>query len=157
MSNNFTPEQIQAVLEANEQARQTTSPDVLEAFYPTHFTVHDIKLLPITLASYMALEKVKSPIINPKKDDQGKRVPATGDDILKAILILSLPPSQFRKLLKNEQEFEEAIWSLSEKIPVGEIVAIGEKIIQAINMAFNTAIPTGSDEKKTAIPASAGP
>jgi hypothetical protein len=133
MTNDLAPAQIEAALEARDHANSGVPTPVLDAFFPVPVTVADLTLQPLTLATYMLLEKINSPLIS------GTDIKV--EDVLRGVLLLSLPLSAARKLVFDGASFDAAVWGLGEQVPARELKSVGEKIAAHIAASFAAIIP----------------
>jgi len=122
---------------------------VLAAFFPPEFKIADIKIQRVSLASFMALEKVGSPFAS-----FGTAKETSVFDLARAIVILSIPTEtadgieQLRSLMGDLEAFDALVWNVSARVSIADILTAAPVIREAVTRAFSTAIPTGSEGSK---------
>lgn len=143
----FSMGQVVAAATARDKATVNTPAVVLEAFIPDPIQVGSIELRPFTLATFMFLEKIGSPLVKPTGTD-----PDTAD-IAAAVYALTHGVGQCRAQLRQGREsFDEAVWVFAENIPASDLAALGAKIKQHLEAAFATVIGNADNappEKKS--------
>lgn len=131
---------------AARTAGKNTPADVLEAFFPEKITAAEFQIQPVNLATFMALEKIGSPLAV----FGANQANISAQDIAKALVILTLPTStdedlnRIREIVSSPATVDEIAWRVGARIPASELIALGPKISERINKAFATALPTKS-------------
>lgn len=151
----FTPEQIAALTAANEGNKSRTPQVLVDAFFPKAIKVGDLKLRALSLAEFILLEKIESPLLEIDQVDESE---VSLENFAAAVFILAMPFDVVEPLIceGGKAEFDRAVRQFATKVPGGETIALGRKVQVAIAEAFAT-VQQVSGEKKTArTPASAG-
>lgn len=136
--------------EAAKQVGNSTPRAILDAFFPPALRVADLQIQPANLATFMALEKIGSPLAN-FSDDQA---PITAEDIARALVILTLPTAsdddltRLRTLVGDPEALSTVTWTVASRIPAAQLITLGPVLRDRIQSAFATAIPTRSPEDK---------
>lgn len=104
-----------------------------------------IELQPVTALHWLALRRMKSPILTP-----GAALDEM--DSLRALLLLSTPADQVEALLAlSAAKLQKRLHALAARIDLGRLADIPLALVRIINAAFATAIPPAdSGQKKTA-------
>ena len=121
-------------------SKSTTPRAILDAIFPDVVTVSGIKLQPFSAMHYLALERLENPLIVRGLD--------TGtDDLIEALLVLSLTPAQMRALLKEGfDSIAERVMELAGRISVADLPGMSDTLLAHISTAFNTAVPTAAPD-----------
>jgi hypothetical protein len=126
----FTPEQIAAAQAALDAAASRTPGPVLDAFFPDPVQLGALTFPPFTLASYMLLEKVGSPLLS--------GAALTAADITRAAVLLLAPAPEARRLAANPAALEDAAYALADRFPAAELQTLGTTLAEHLNRAFAT-------------------
>lgn len=152
----FTPKQIAALSAANEGNKSRTPKVVVDALFPTPIMAGDLVLRPLSLAEFILLEKLDSPLLELESVDEEE---ITIEQFAVAVYLLTTPYDEVDALVcdRPRAEFDRAVRQFSRKLPPAELITIGLKVRTAIAAAFATVQQVSGGEKKTAqTPASAG-
>lgn len=126
------------------RAKTETPGQVLDAFFPPEVSVGDIAFAPFTIMHYLALEKVRSPLI--AGEDEVAPPKPTTLDLLRALLIVSLQGRDLKALMaRGDAALEDAALELACRIPAPGILGSAEAIVRHINAGFATALPAGGE------------
>jgi hypothetical protein len=127
-----------------KSAGKGTPKAILDAFFPAKITAADLNIQPVSLVTFMALEKVGSPLA-----DFGQSTKAIGaEDIATALVILTMPCAtdadveQLRAIAGDPETIASLAWQVASRIPAAELIALGPKMTQRIQEGFATALPT---------------
>ncbi|MCX7006607.1 MAG: hypothetical protein NTY53_05055 [Kiritimatiellaeota bacterium] len=119
--------------------KSTTPKAILEALFPDAVTIAGLKLQPISAVHYLALERLENPLIV-------SGLEAGTDDLIEALLILSLTPEQARALLAEGLDAVEArVMDLAGRIAAADLPGMTQALLAHISAAFNTAVPAKSE------------
>lgn len=136
----------QAAAASSRINSNATPKAVLDAFFPARVTSEDFVIQPVNLATFMALEKINSPLAV----SGSNRPEITAEDIARALVILTLPATEpediarLRAVASDPETITELSWSLAARVPASELLALGPKITARISSAFETILPTKS-------------
>jgi hypothetical protein len=115
---------------------------VLDAFAGAPITCGDLVMAPLSLASFMLLERIESPLV-----EGNGSIEVTAADTAAAIYVLTRPVDETLALLGQGREaFDCAVYALAARLTATELPAIGLKLRAVIQAAFATVV--GGDAKK---------
>ena len=130
-----TLEDIQAAVIADPG---TTPRAVIDAFLPTGRTVFGQMLRPVSIGTWMALEKIGHPFVTGTKEAD-----ITPHDIACALYILTTDtPTVFDALRSNM--FEHSVLALMDRLPLGEMKESLETMQDHFTKALDNMVPMSS-------------
>jgi hypothetical protein len=111
---------------------------VLDAVFPAEVRIGALALQPVSLLHYMALERIKSPLLQLGSTVQVR-------DVAAAVLVLSVPAKTLQSLFAGGDEgFHRRVDEFAMRVPAADILAAPSRLLSHLNAAFATAIPAGS-------------
>lgn len=110
---------------------------VLDAFFPEVIRIGGIEIGPCSLAHFLALERINSPVLSNLSG-------ATFEDCARAVMLLGMSDSKAMRLAARPAELEDALVDFCRRVPGGEIRMLADKVVSALNASFATAIPSKS-------------
>ncbi|BET67209.1 hypothetical protein ASA1KI_21270 [Opitutales bacterium ASA1] len=121
--------------------------------------VGDLELHPLTLASFMLLEELGSPLV--QQPTEGEPKPKVGlFDLAVAAYILTRDVDASQAVLAGvlgREKFDRAVYQFAKQIPATDMIAVGAKIRTHLNAAFATVIGTQEKNAEATGPAAATP
>lgn len=141
----YSAEQAAAAKKFRETAAKNTPKEILDAFFPERVTIADIELQPIDLGTFMLLEKIGNPLAVALAS--GERSAIGFRHLAEAIFLMSVPQDAADSIT-DSPTFRETVTQFARRIPAGEILKAGELVKNAIQKAFETAIPTAPQNQK---------
>ena len=136
------------IAEAVMTAPGTTPSAVIEAFLPDTKTVFGQMLRPVSIGTWMALEKIGHPFVT-----GGEEKDISPHDVACALYILTTDtPTVFAALRDND--FERAVLTLMDRLPLGEmersLAIMQDHFAAALANVVPMSSPHDSGQKKTA-------
>ena len=128
---------------------------VVDAVYPEKIVIGGVDMLPMTLGTWLFLQKINHPFLKMAKHNSGKaNIDISLFDVVSLLFVMSHLASECAELHKNGR-FETAVNEFADKIPAAEIPRLPEAIKEYFTKQFETAIPYG--QKKTPAATVTGP
>lgn len=141
---NWSKEQLARADKKRKELENKNPQAVLDAFIQKEYKIGGIKTLPLTLAHYVVLEKIKSPFVDKKIKDFGK---IDNENLMKMCYVITHTAGESRALLAEGEEcFMEAVFDFCQNIELKDIAEVGKAVGAAILQASATAIQA---QKKT--------
>lgn len=127
--------------------KNTTPGQVLDAIYPQKLEIAGKKVFPLTLAHYMALEKISSPIVKDGFDFAKLK----NDDLILICYILTSSPADLQEDLSDIEQLKYKAFILAGQIEIKDLKDVALSISQTIQNATSTFVatsPSDSNKKK---------
>jgi hypothetical protein len=140
----FSPQE-QSAIDASLASSHLNPAVVRQAFLSTPIKVGAIELRPLTLATYMLLEEIESPLI----EEAGTGVEEFSiRDMAAAVYVLSQPEDAvMASIEKGRPQFKGTVLKWAAKVPAPDLMALGQAVAQQLADAMATVLPT--TEKKS--------
>lgn len=136
----FSANEIAAMDRSGERGHRTPR-KVLAAFYPKPIEAAGIRLRPLSLASFMLLEAIESPLL-----EEGAEISIR--DLSAAVYVLAHDETATGALVaESRARFDAAVLAFAAGVPPQSLRELGAAVGQAVAAAMSTVLPTG--EKKT--------
>lgn len=107
---------------------------VLDALVPEVLHVADIALRPVDMGHVLALERIKSPVLE-------SIAQATIEDAARALYLLTMPGDQAMRLVRDPKQFEDGLAAFVTRVPAGEVRTAADKLASSLKAAFETLVP----------------
>lgn len=118
----------------------------IDALLPANATIGGKPTLPLTLAHYVILEKINSPLVSGKSLDWKD---VDNLDLMKMCYVVTHKASDCRDILAEGSEaFESAVFEFCENIPLSQMYAVGQALGGLLAAATAPAV-SAQGEKKT--------
>ena len=151
------PRSLDEIASAHSAVSDRTPSVVLKAFLPEAMRLGELVLQPLTIKTWMILEKIESPFLRTKPDSVigiGDILPTLfvlTQSIAEVERVLDLPPGWCVPLglpqpalpisAQGKQNLGEAVTAFAEALPMRHLLTIGDKIASHIAAEF---APNGS-------------
>ena len=138
---------------AKQEELENKNPQIaLDAILPSGLKIGGIAVSPLTLAHYVILEKIKSPLVEKDSVDWEK---VSNVDLMKMCYVVTHKPAETRELLvAGQDEFEKEVFEFCSEIHLSKLSEVGQTLGRL--MAEAMAPIVSASEKKRKIPDSAG-
>ena len=123
---------------AKKRSAGGTPKAVLDAFFPETIRVGELALQPMTMAHALCLERLESPVLDRIQE-------STLEDAAKAVYVLTLPSDQAMAAVADRAAFDARFAEFCARIPIAEVKGVAEKLVQQLQAAFATFIPSSPD------------
>lgn len=144
-----SPAEAAAAKTALERSKVRTPQEVLDAFAPLPIDFAGQRLRPLSLASFVVLERLDSPFA----DDQlsaGTLAEIKAEDMALVAYVLTRDPVDVLDLIaQGRHAVDRAVLTFVADIPAEQIRQLGEAIGRIIVRAFATVVGGGGAQKKT--------
>lgn len=118
----------------------------LDAILPENTKIGGKPTLPLTLAHYVILERINSPLVSGKQIDWKD---VNNLDLMKMCYVVTHKASDCRDILAEGSEaFESAVFEFCETIALSEMYAVGQALAGLLISATAPAV-SATGEKKT--------
>ena len=104
---------------------------VIDAFFRKPAVVAGLRLQPFTAAHFMALERMKNPLA-----EEAAKGTMTGEQILRALAILSTPAGTVLDMTDAEQE--AAVKAIAARTQVPDLIGISQALTLHVHSYFGT-------------------
>jgi len=144
----YSAEQAAAAKQAGEQFAGRTPEEILDALFPDGMKIGGQPVIPLSVASYTFLEKLRNPIT--KKDGLAKM---KNEQLMELCFVLTHPVSECRELHSGGADaWRDAYWQFGENLAFADMQEIGFKIGAVVAQAMATVMPTQPKKKADAKP-----
>lgn len=106
---------------------------VVAAFVPVTEQVGGVAIHPFTLAHWLALEAIQSPIVK-------GRAPESFGEILNAVALVSVSGSAALKMAADKGAFAARVETLACELRPADVPALAEALARQVERAFSTAL-----------------
>lgn len=135
----------QAAIDASMAGTHRNPAVIRQAFLANPITVGSITLRPLTLATYMLLEEIESPLIEEAGTGVGE---FSIRDMGAAVYVLSQPEETVMAAIeKGRPHFNRVVLKWAAKVPAPDLMALGQAVARQLADAMATVLPTS--EKKS--------
>jgi len=130
------------------------------SFFAEPVSIGELKLRPFSLAQYMFLQFMRSPILSEQRADE--------IDVARSLVVMTRPIAETWRLWYDcegafpvlalpapsedapvpASAFDCEAWSLADKIGLGDLVTLGEVLKTLIDKEFSTAVPMRAPDGK---------
>lgn len=114
---------------------------VSDALLPQPTFIGNLKLQPLTLAQYLFLVKINSPLVKPGERGIDEM------DMFRAVFVLAKPLADcLTYWAQGAETYDAAVMGFAAEVPLGELDKLGDKLLKHIQDAFATAAKTRNPE-----------
>jgi hypothetical protein len=126
------PRSLKEIMAAMASAADTTPSTVIAAFVPDRVAAAGLALPPLTIETWLFLEKIKSPFARNEPNAQ-----PSFQQMMEAFYVIVMPPAGVDEVLGlGEESFRQAVGIFARTIPMRELPAISTAIASHIVAEF---------------------
>ena len=133
---------LQPLHEKLAEVADKTPSTVVEAFLPDPVELGGIELPPITLRTWLYLEKIESPFV------RGGAAKTTLEDLLRALYVISQPPGEVGAAIRaGGERLTQAVDTFAERLSLAHLPHLAAKLAGHLSAEFSPRADMVRDEE----------